>query len=119
MSSVSMPAAEAKLPSNLHSVYGALKRKTNCIARWLIENGSVGEIAAKPPGERVCKVDELRSFANNVIDRNVAVPDHILEALAFVVDARSEISLWYGAFVKEGNQKQRESNKKHAHFTNR
>ncbi len=40
------------------------------------------------------KLDEPRIFADNVIDRKVAVSDHILEALEFVVDARSEISLW-------------------------
>jgi len=110
-------ALEAKLPSNLRSVYLKIKRETNIIARWLIENNCVGSgETAKPPGERVFVVNNLTSFAESIVARGVTLPGRILEALVYSINARNEVSNWYKTFVKEGNQKQRKSNRNHAHF---
>ncbi|MCJ1244645.1 hypothetical protein MMC30_001844 [Trapelia coarctata] len=108
---------EAKLPSNLRPVYREIKQKIDIIVRWLVENGSVGRDAAtKSPGERTYGTTNLTAFAENVVARGVTVPGRILQALAFSIDARSEVSRWYKAFLKVPNYKQKKSNRKHGHF---
>ncbi|MCJ1433443.1 hypothetical protein MMC27_002804 [Xylographa pallens] len=109
--------ATIKLPLNLHVVYKALKQKTNSLATWLISNGgSEDEANVAHEGQPECKVADLLSFAETALGRGRYIPDHICQALAFVINARTEISLWYKTFVK-GSNKERKRNKSHDHFT--
>ena len=109
--------ATVKLPLNLHAVYKALKENTNSLATWLILNGNnEDQPNAGKEAERECKVADLLSLAENALGRGRNIPEHVYEALGFVINARTEISLWYKTFVK-GSNRERKRNKSHDHFT--
>ncbi|MCJ1380447.1 hypothetical protein MMC17_003551 [Xylographa soralifera] len=109
--------ATIKLPLNLHMVYKALKQETNSVATWLILNGgNEDEAKVGQEAEHECNVADLLPFAGNALEKGKLIPHRFYESLAFVVNARAEISLWYKTFVK-GSNKERKRNKSHDHLT--
>ena len=98
-----------KLPSNLYSVYAALKQKTDSLATWLILNGCADVEDDEHARQKYeCSVPDLEIFAANVISKEIIIPDQVIQDLVFTMGAKQRsrhgISLSQSRATKNGRR---------------
>lgn len=99
------------LPAFLFDTYARYKNGTITFIRWLSSHASENDSSERPD---VKSVDELRSLAENVLERRIKMPSSISCTLRETIRDRTQVSKFFKTLAFPGDNRLTSS---HEHFT--